>query len=213
MFGLQGFVKIYGKDSNGKLVTPKQKGNAITYNARNILADMLVQAYDNSSETITTSVSHIMLLNRNSSDYLDPRENQGEYTLDPKYQNSVLFFDETKTLVDITEPLTSVSGKVVKSTMAVNNYSPIEGDNSSDFYSMVEYKVEFDINNFKLILNDRGEVDPDIDSNYIKQVVVWAGDPDSGVITPRVFSAAIFPEPILLQPEVYYTVSYHYTIK
>ncbi len=204
---LQGHVKIYAKNKEGRIVKAS-KANTLTYDARNVMARMVAQSYSNnvgsSPKELRIGPSHLTLIGDGVA-ASSPRGDNAASMLTNIIQKSAMAGGGDST-IDFTLPTQDVApGATVRdihSTVSVTQ-SPISGSVDSDF---AEVKITI-------------EIDPDtLDTTTpIHQIAIWSAEPGSTPTTewdiPRVFSVATLASDITIDPSLYYSVIYTYKFR
>lgn len=193
MLNLNGQVFIYATDKNGRVTFKNKKENAITYAARNALADMLSGILSGTP----TGITHMTFTDTNFVDPVNERSNTGDAPT--FFANSLKFNDgiipnATASIPLYISPYT-VNGYDILTTRSVPTYSSTVGYLDSSTATV----------KFEVYLPD-GVI---AGTPSIKQVLLWSGDPLS---TGRLFSAATLTNPVLIEPGSNYTITYNYII-
>ncbi len=205
-FNMEGQVKIYAKDKTGRIITPVKKLNTITYGARNILAYMFLQGFNNSTGTLRISPKMITLANGDSSSPADSREDTGD-TINGVNWAGALGGGLAK--INLHESTQDVGGTDIINSVTVTPSATSGSGVDSDFA---------EVNMTITIPPDALDISGTATESQLKQIIVWSEDPDhvptdTPYDNPRVLSVATLPTPIDIQAGVYYVIIYTYKIR
>ncbi len=180
---LKGKLAIY-KVVNGRL-QPILKTNALTYAARNILADLLGSGSTNLQYMTPLSISSIY---------------DGDRSFIPVAGDTIDFTDASIASIDLTAGTQEIDGKIITSTTTIT-YSPIDNTASTAQASLV-YTVNL----------PAGVLETDAEFNCLA-IFDSTSDPATDISLSRLFSFAVLPAPVVIGVMDNIVITYTYEIQ
>ena len=205
-FSLEGVVKIYAKEKATGRIVQVEKGNAIVYSARNILADMVAQNLAGPAG-LNPYIANMTFMD-DSVGVLPSNVRDDDGDAGAAFANTVTeSFSANPLSIDLTSATQAVGALSITNSSVVS-YSPVTGSVDSN-YATVQITSEIEDG---ILVAGVG-----LGEDHIRRIVIWDKDPVPGGVpdaTARVFSVATLPSPgVLITAGLYYIVSYSYKIR